>query len=87
MSDTGKTLDAWYGKIQKHITSKITNFVAFLFILVAIGAFLMMMVMQKYPEQAWMVVVAPIAAAIFAYYSRTFATIVFFGVLILIFLF
>jgi len=87
MAGMEKTLDDWYGKIQKQLTGKISNFVAFLFFLFALGALIMLMVMQKYPQQAFLVILGPAVAGIIAYYNRIFATIVFFGVVILIFFF
>jgi hypothetical protein len=79
-------LDKWYTKIQEYLTKKIGTFVAFLFFLYAIGALTSIIIMTKYPQQAYLVVLIPAIAGIIAYYNRTFATIMFFLLIITIFI-
>ena len=79
MGEKNKSVDEWFKKIQGYLTAKIGNFVAFLFFLIAFGAFLMMMIMQRYPNAAIWVVIAPAAAGLLAYYNRGFAIVLFVG--------
>ena len=83
MGETNKTIDSWFAKIQKYVVAKIGHFVAFLFFLIALGAFLMMMFAQRYPNQAIWVVIAPAAAGLLAYYNRGFAIVLFVGLFFL----
>ena len=85
MGDTEKKVDSWYAKIQKYLTAKISSFVAFLFLLVAAGAWAGLMMASLYPEMAFLAVLIPAAAGIVAYYNRTLATILFFGLIIFFF--
>ena len=70
-------VDGWFEKIQGYITKKIGSFVAFLFLLIAMGAFMGIMVTQRWPEYSIFTVVLPGAAGIIAYYNRTAAMILF----------
>jgi len=83
MGETNKTIDSWFTRIQKYTSAKISHFVAFLFFLVALGAFLMMVVMQRYPNEAVWVIIAPAAAGLLAYYNRGFAIVLFIGLFFL----
>ena len=81
MADTPGKIDSWFIKIQDYITKKIGSFVAFLFLLVAWGAFVAIIVMQRWPEYAILTVAVPGAAGLLAYYNRSIA-VVLFGLLI-----
>ena len=85
MASESKTIENWYVKIEKYITSRIGVFVAFMFLLFALGAYTAMIVTMKWPNQAWLVVAIPAIAGIIAYYNRTFATIAFVILILLIF--
>ena len=86
MGDTEKTIDSLFGKIQKEANSKIANFVAFFFFMIAIGAFIGMMVVQHYPGQALLAVIFPALAGAIAYYNRVYATAIFGLLMIVIFI-
>ncbi|MDD3084249.1 MAG: hypothetical protein PHP82_04465 [Candidatus ainarchaeum sp.] len=82
MGETNEKVDGWYKKIQDYLTKKIGSFVAFLFVLYALGALTAIFVMTKYPQQAYLVVIIPAIAGIVAYYNRAFATFIFFALVI-----
>ncbi|MBT4191679.1 MAG: hypothetical protein HOE11_00060 [Candidatus Diapherotrites archaeon] len=79
-------VDNWFNKIQDYVTGVIGAFVAFLFLIFAAGAGLMMFVMEQWPEKAFLVVLIPAASGVLAYYNRTYATIVFIALLVFIFI-
>lgn len=87
MVEIQKTLDSWFGKIQKTASDTIPHFVAFLFFMLAIGAFIGIMIAQNYPNQAMLAVLLPALAGALAYYNRAFATAVFLLIIIIVFLF
>jgi hypothetical protein len=77
MGETSKKVDSWFEKIQNYVTAKIGAFVAFLFLLYAAGALTAIIIMTKYPQQAFLVALIPAAAGVLAYYNRAFATVAF----------
>ncbi|MEK6959404.1 MAG: hypothetical protein AABW59_05165 [archaeon] len=79
MGNTEKKVDVWFTKLQKYAAAKISHFVAFTFILVALGALMALIVASKWPNSAILTVIGPFAAALLAYYNRAFAL----GVMIL----
>lgn len=85
MVEIQKTVDGWFGKIQKDVTKGVSQFTAFLFILIALGAFIGISAAHAYPQHAIWAVIVPAAAGLLAYYNRAFATVVFVVVLLLIF--
>ena len=85
MADKTSQVDSYFNKIQKYVTGKIGAFVAFFFFIFAAGAFAASIVIQRWPDMAWLVILAPIAAGALAYYNRTFAVILF--VLFIVFFF
>ncbi len=87
MSGTNAKFDDWFTKIEKYVTAKIGSFVAFLFVLYALGALTTIMVMQHYPNQAFLVVLIPAVAGAISYYNRAFATVAFFILMIGLLLF
>ncbi len=82
MGKANDKVDSWFVKIQKYVTEKIGSFVAFLFVLYALGAMTAIMVSSIHPDLAYLVVIAPAIAGIIAYYNRAFATFCF-GIIIL----
>lgn len=80
-SDIKCHTDNVFKKVEDYITKSIQSFVAFLFILVSIGAVIGYLVAQK-PGSEWLVLV-PAAAGLIAYYNRDFAVLVL-GTLVLI---
>lgn len=85
MVEFGKTADKWFGKIQADVTKKIGSFAAFLFILMAIGAWVGITLAKHYPEHAWLAILVPAVAGLFAYLNRAFATAIFAIMLIIVF--
>ncbi len=81
MAQKAGRVDPWFLKIQDYTTKKIGSFVAFLFLLVAWGAFAAIMVTQHFPEYAAFTVIVPGAAGILSYYNRDIAVLLF-GVLV-----
>jgi hypothetical protein len=79
-------VDPWFLKIQDYITKKIGSFVAFLFLLIAWGAFAAIMVTQHFPEYAAFTVIIPGAAGILSYYNRDIAVLLFGVMLVFILL-
>ena len=77
MGNTEKKIDAYFTKMSKYVSAKIGHFVAFMFFLFALGAFAMIMVLQKYPHQALLVIAVPAVAGLLAYYNRTVAVVLF----------
>lgn len=71
----GGRVDGWFKSIEKYISEKIGSFVAFLFFLIALGAFMAILVMGKWPEYGYLTVIIPIIAGIVAYCNRTIALV------------
>ena len=86
MSDTSKKVDDLFKKLMDYLTKKLGTFVAFLFLLYAAGAMTTIVVMQRYPNQVFLVVAIPAIAGIIAYYNRAFASAAFIILLALVFL-
>jgi ABC-type methionine transport system permease subunit len=86
IAKTEKTLDNWFGKLQKQIGATIKTFVASMFFLIAIGAWLGITVYHYWPNQAMMAVLLPALAGAIAYYNRSVAVIIFIGLIVLVFL-
>jgi len=82
-----KILDGGFSQIQDAVGDTIGHFVAFFFFILAIGAFIGIIVIQKYPDQALMAVILPALAGALAFYNRAFATAIFailiFGIFLL----
>ncbi len=85
MGITEKT-DNWFTKIEKYVTQKIGTFVAFLFLIFTAGAIIAIQVMNRWPEQTYLVVILPLLAGIISYYNRAVATFFFVVFMLLIFL-
>jgi hypothetical protein len=79
----GTRVDSWYDRLLRLISASISRFVAAIFLLFALGAFYGFIVAAKWPHLAHYLLAAPVVLAIFAYYDRTFATVVFAGMLLI----
>jgi len=79
-------IDSWYEKIMGYITNRISSFVAFLFFLFAIGAVFGICVAMRWPHLASWIVIIPAVIGLIAYYNRTFATVMFFLLLVFVFI-
>jgi hypothetical protein len=69
----GGKVDGLFNGIKKYVSERIGAFVAFLFFLVALGAFMAMVVMKKWPEYTYLTVIIPIIAGIISYRNRAIA--------------
>ncbi|MBI4044913.1 MAG: hypothetical protein HY392_04340 [Candidatus Diapherotrites archaeon] len=78
-------MDSVFQKINDYLTDKIAGFVAFLFILIFIGVVFTVIVLKIPPSETNPILLAPLVAAVIAYYNRDIAVILFLG-LILIFI-
>jgi len=86
MVEIEKTADKWFGKLETDVTKKISAFVAFFFILIAIGIWAGITVARIYPQHAMIAVLLTAAAGLVAYFSRAFAIAIFVIMLILVFI-
>ena len=86
MVEIQKTLDAYFTKLQKKAVDTLPHFVAFLFFILAIGAFIGIAVTQHYPNQAMLAIILPALAGALAYYNRAFATAVFLLMVLFVFI-
>jgi len=86
MVEIQKGVDKWFGKIQKGLIGKIEHFVASLFFLIAIGAFLGIAMVHYWPHMAFLAILIPAAVGALAYVNRAFAIAVFVIFILLIFL-
>ena len=84
MADNAKegTVDSWFRKIFDKIGEQISHFVAFLFIVFALGAFYGTLIVARSPDYSHYLLIAPLLPALLAYYDRTFATIIFVGLIL-----
>jgi len=86
MVEIQKTLDAYFTKLQKKAVDTLPHFVAFLFFILAVGAFIGIAVIQHYPNQAMLAIILPALAGALAYYNRAFATAVFLLMVLFVFI-
>ncbi len=86
MVEIQKTLDGYFTKLQKKAADTLPHFVAFMFFIVAIGAFIGVAVAQNYPGQAMLAILLPALAGALAYYNRAFATAVFLIMILFVFI-
>ncbi len=77
------TIDKAFDKFSSYLSDRISTFVAFLFVLIAVGAFYGYLVVPRFPEISIYLLLTPLGLALVAYYNRTFATILFAGLLLI----
>lgn len=79
MADKPKTgwIDNRLTSLTDYLGAQISRFVAFLFLLFAAGAIFGAFVYTTYPKYGLWFILAPIVLGLIAYYSRTFAIILF----------
>ncbi len=75
--DTLNWIERRFSTLAGYISSRISTFVAFLFLLFALGAFFGAFVYTKFPEIAIYFIIAPAVLGLIAYYNRTIAVILF----------
>ncbi|MDD5162987.1 MAG: hypothetical protein PHD95_02150 [Candidatus ainarchaeum sp.] len=66
-----------FSGLADYLSAQISTFVAFLFLLFALGAFFGAFVYTKFPEIAIYFIIAPAVLGLIAYYNRTVAVILF----------
>jgi len=84
--EINKKTDSWFKKIQTYVTQKIGTFVAFLFLIFALGAVITIQIMTRWPQYSHLVVILPLLAGIISYYNRAVATFFFFLFIFFLFL-
>jgi len=72
--------DKLFGKLSGWLGKQISTFVAFLFLLFAAGAFYGSFIVPKAGQWGALLLAAPLALALVAYYSRGIAVILFIGI-------
>ena len=77
------SIDKVFGKLAGWITKQISGFVSFLFFLFAAGALYGYFIVPHAGQFAIWLLLAPFILGLIAYYSRTFATILFFLLIVL----
>ncbi len=70
-------MDGFFEKIENYITSGISTFVAFLFVLISVGAFYGFLVAKHQADVAVYFLIAPAIVGLIAYYNRAFAVAIF----------
>jgi hypothetical protein len=79
-------VDCIFDRFSSYLSDRISTFVAFLFVLIALGGFYGYFIVPRFPEFSIYLLIAPLGIALIAYYNRTFATIMFVAVLGLAFI-
>ncbi|MDP6670757.1 MAG: hypothetical protein QGI60_02990 [archaeon] len=79
-------VDSLFDKFSSYLSDRISTFVAFLFVLISLGGFYGYFIVPRFPELSIYLLIAPLGIALIAYYNRTFATIMFLGILALTFI-
>lgn len=82
MEGDGSRTDNFFVRLFDFINAGISRFVAFLFIVVSIGAFYGFVVARLQSDVAVWLLMIPVIAAILSFYNRFFA-LLFFGLFIL----
>lgn len=78
-------MDSLFQRVEDYVTEKLAGFVAFLFILIFVGVVFTLIVLRVPTSEISPILLAPLVAALIAYYNRDIAVILFLG-LILIFI-
>ena len=79
-------IDTVFDKFSSYLSARISAFVAFLFILIAAGTFYGYFIIPRFQELSLYLLLAPVVLAMIAYYNRTFASILFVGLLFSVFI-
>ncbi len=77
----GKT-DHYFGKLSSWLGTRISAFVAFLFLLFGTGAIFGAIIVPKFSHFGGYLLLAPIGLAVVAYYNRVIATVLFAGIVL-----
>ena len=80
------TIDRLFNRFSSYLSDRISTFVAFLFLLIALGGVFGFFIVPHFGELAIYVLMAPLVLALIAYYNRTFASILFIGIILIVFL-
>jgi len=79
----GGRADRYFARVSNWLGERIAAFVAFLFLLFAAGAIYGALIVPRFPEYSALLLAAPVAIALVAYYNRTAATVLFAGLVLL----
>lgn len=83
--EINKKFDSWYEKVKGYVTKKVSTFVAFIFLLIALGVVVGIQATHYFSGAAWGIVIIPAGIGIIAYYNRAFATILFMIMMLFVF--
>lgn len=73
-----KGFDAFFSKMSGYVGEKVSAFVAFLFLILAIGIFIGYFVMTREPGYIHYAILVPVILGLIAYYNRAIAMLLFF---------
>jgi len=76
------TIDNFFNQLLERATKTIQVFVAFIFLLIAIGAFYGYIVVIRFPEMALLLLMLPAVIGLLAYYNKEIALVLFILVII-----
>lgn len=79
-------IDKAFDKFSSYLSERISVFVAFLFILIWVGAFYGYFVVTRFSELSTYLLLAPVGLALLAYYNRGFSALSFAALLLFVFL-
>lgn len=79
-------MDSIFQKIEDYVTEKLAGFVAFLFILIFVGVVFTLIVLRVPTSEISPILLAPLIAALIAYYNRDLAVILFLGLVLIFFI-
>ena len=82
-----KQADSFFTTLSGKVEGNVSAFVAFLFIIIAIGVFIGHIVTIRAPEQIYIALLVPLVLALIAYYNRAIASFLFVALLLLVMLF
>lgn len=77
-------IDRIFDKASSYLSDRISAFVAFIFVMIALGTFYGTYFVPRFPNLEIYLLLAPLGLALIAYYNRTFATILFAAILLVV---
>ncbi len=77
-------IDRAFDKVSSYLSDRISAFVAFIFVMIALGTFYGAYFVPRFPNIEIYLLLAPLGLALIAYYNRTFATILFAVILLVV---
>ena len=77
-------VDRAFERVSSYLSDRISAFVAFIFVMIALGTFYGIYFVPRFPNLEIYLLLAPLGLALVAYYNRTFATILFAAILLVV---